>query len=229
MPPSLMSQLSMRSPWRCAVLHAQPRPGLLVCLAVRGQFWSCEHAWLLNMQAQEQLQKLPPPLTDDPNSEFFNRLRDLAQSVSKAAKGYDNAGFFRAVAQLCAEFKQSVLSARPTVRLTSSTNSTSSSRTWQEEDAEFWLEGPEFKGEGEPEGLITLELARQLAAQYRLRELPSFQSYRVLEELVRMLKGRWDAAAIECMRGVGEELQQLTDRLVEEHFGQFAAARTAIR
>jgi hypothetical protein len=179
------------------------------------------------MQAQEQLQKLPPPLTDDPNSEFFNRLRDLAQSVSQAATGNDNAGFFRAVAKLCADFKQSVLSARPTVRLTNSTSISSSK--WQEEDAEFWLEGPVFEGEGEPEGLITLELARQLAAQYRLRELPSFQSYRVLEELVRMMKGRWDAAAFECMCGVGEELQQLTDRLVEDHFGQFAGARTAIR
>jgi hypothetical protein len=107
----------------------------------------------------------------------------------------------------------------------------SSSSTWQEEDAQFWLEGPAQSedGSGEPEGLITLEKARQLAGQYRVRELPSFPPYRVLEELVQGLKGRWDAAAAECLYGVGEVLQQLTDRLVEEHFGQFAGARKEVR
>jgi hypothetical protein len=164
-------------------------------------------------------------------------------------EGSDDAGFFRAADKHYSQFRQSVLSARPTVRLTSSTGSeaasagtsskatpskatsSSSSSTWQEEDAQFWLEGPANSedGSGEPEGLITLEKARQLAGQYRVRELPSFQPYRVLEELVQGLKGHWDAAAAECLHGVGEVLQQLTDRLVEEHFGQFAGARKEVR
>lgn len=62
-----------------------------------------------------------------------------------------------------------------------------------------------------------------------MRELPSFPPYRVLEELVQGLKGRWDAAAFECLQGVSELLQELTDRLVDEHFGQFAEARKEVR
>lgn len=93
------------------------------------------------------------------------------------------------------------------------------------------MEGPaqdEDEDGGDPKGLITLEQARQLAARYRARELPSFVPYRVLEELVQGLKGRWDAAAADCLHAVSEELQQLTDRLVEEHFGQFAGARKEV-
>jgi hypothetical protein len=209
------------------------------------------HVVVFAVQTEAQLRKLPPPPASDPGFELFSRLRDLARAVAQAVEGSDDAGFFRAADKHYSQFRQSVLSARPTVRLTSSSssseaasagtsskattskgNTSSSSSTWQEEDAQFWLEGPETQsgdGSGEPEGLITLEKARQLAGQFRVREVPSFPPYRVLEELVQGLKGRWDAAAAECLHGVGEVLQQLTDRLVEEHFGQFAGARKEVR
>jgi hypothetical protein len=74
-----------------------------------------------------------------------------------------------------------------------------------------------------------LDNVRQLAARYRVRELPSFPPYRVLEELVQGLKGRWDAAALACLHEVSEALTQLADRVVQEHFGQFAAARREVR
>lgn len=189
------------------------------------------------------MRKLPPPPASDPSFELYSRLRDLARSVAQAVEGSDSADFFRAADRSYTNFRQTVLTARPSVRLFggksasagsgSGSSSRSSSHAWKEEDPEFWLEGPAQDegedGEGEPEGLITLEKARQLAARYRARELPSFVPYRVLEELVQGLKGRWDAAAADCLHAVSEELQQLTVRLVEEHFGQFAGARKEIR
>lgn len=99
----------------------------------------------------------------------------------------------------------------------------------KEEDPQFWLQGPAHSGEDKPEGLITLKEVEKLAARYRVQELPSFPPYRVLEELVQGLKGRWDVAAITCLHAVAEELVQLTERAVEEHFGRFAAARREIR
>jgi hypothetical protein len=144
-------------------------------------------------QTEAQLRKLPPPPASDPSFELFSRLRDLARAVAKAVEGSDDAVFFRAADQHYSTFRQSVLSARPTVRLTGDSDNASDNafifgkRAWQEEDAQFWLQGPKHSDEdGEPEGLITLQKARQLAAQYRVRELPSFPPYRVLEELVQV-------------------------------------------
>jgi hypothetical protein len=153
-------------------------------------------------------------------------------------EGSDSADFFRAADRAYTTFRQTVLTARPSVRLfgsrSASAGSSGRGTAWKEEDPQFWLEGPaQDAGEGEegqePEGLITLEKARQLAARYRARELPFFVPYRVLEELVQGLKGRWDAAAADCLHAVSEQLQPLTDRLVEEHFGRFAGARKEIR
>lgn len=198
------------------------------------------------VQTEAQLHKLPPPPASDPSFELFGRLRDLACAVAQAVEGSDSADFFRAADRSYTTFRQTVLTARPSVRLfgdktaaaSAGSDSNSSSHAWKEEDPEFWLEGPvqEEVEEGwgapasrEPEGLITLDKTRQLAARYRALELPSFVPYRVLEELVQGLKGRWDAAAAGCLHAVSEELQQLTDRLVEEHFGQFARACKEIR
>jgi hypothetical protein len=140
-------------------------------------------------QTEAQLRKLPPPPASDPSFELFSRLRDLARAVAQAVEGSDDAAFFRAADQHYSKFRQSVLSARPTVRLTCDSDNAFifGKRAWQEEDAQFWLQGPKHSDEdGEPEGLITLQKARQLAAQYRVRELPSFLPYRVLEELVQV-------------------------------------------
>jgi hypothetical protein len=80
-----------------------------------------------------------------------------------------------------------------------------------------------------PVGLITLDRVRELAHKYRTDELPEFFPFRVVQELVRSLKGRWDAAAQACLDDVAEELQALTASLVAQHFGQFARAEAHIR
>jgi hypothetical protein len=97
-----------------------------------------------------------------------------------------------------------------------------------EESPEFWLQGP-GAGSSQPAGLITLEGVRRMAAMYRTTELPTFQPYRVLEELVQALKGRWDAAALRCLHDVVQQLNKLLDALVVAHFGQFAEASKYIR
>lgn len=62
-----------------------------------------------------------------------------------------------------------------------------------------------------------------------MKELRPFAPYRVLEQLVDSLKGRWDDAAQACARDVAEQLQGLADKLVADQFGQFDAAQSAIR
>jgi hypothetical protein len=132
-------------------------------------------------------------------------------------------------------------------------DTTSSSIQLQEEAAEFWLgcvsknpaaagsEAPlapsvegadEQQQKGLPEiedDVITLEAVRDLAHKYKTVELPEFFPFRVVQELVQSLKGRWDAAAQACLHDVAEELQELTARLVQQHFGQFSRAEMYIR
>lgn len=185
------------------------------------------------MQTEAQLAKLPPAPASDPSFELFRRLRDLINAIGAAVEGSDDAEFYRAADESYSVFRAAVLKARPTVRLTSSSSEAavpgSSVTGLREEDPQFWLQGPAHEGKGEPEGLITLDNVRRLAARYRVRELPSFPPYRVLEELVQGLKGRWDVAALACLHSVSEALTQLADRVVQEHFGQFAAARREVR
>lgn len=184
-------------------------------------------------QVEQLNQALPKPPAADPTFELCSRLRDLAAAVNKAVKGEDDAVFFKASDACYRQFREAVLVSRPTVRLTdSSYNIVDSGKG--EEDPQFWLSGPQSLAQGKTaaqpvDGLITMDSVRELANKYRVRELPTFAPYRVLEELVDGMKGRWDTAALACVHGVAEELQQLTDALVEEHFGQFAAARHEIR
>lgn len=182
---------------------------------------------------------LPRPPASDSKLELSRRLRELSATTKAAVDGEGSVEFFRAVDSCYTRLKKAVLRARPTVRLTEGcskfTVNSSSSQT-DEEDPQFWLNGPESTltfGEQDPapkpEGLITLKKARKLAASYRVHELPTFPPYRVLDELVQSLKGRWDSAAQACVREVGEALEQLSDKLVAQHFGQFAGARHEIR
>lgn len=127
----------------------------------------------------------------------------------------------------------------------------------QEEDVEFWLDGPtaaaeDHEGCAVPAaehqqqldgskssgnaldrqqdcGVITLERVRSLAAEYRSRELPGYTPYRVLEVLVEKHKGRWGEAAQHCLQQVAEQLNDLIQKLLLKHFGQFAAAQEHVR
>lgn len=190
------------------------------------------------LQTEGQLRKLPPPPAADASLELMRRARDLSMSVAQAIDGKgEHTDFFRATDAAYRRLQAAVLAARPTVRLTDEDGDEQGGEqvdeegdgSMEEEGMDFWLDGPAAASGGNPEGLITLEHVQQLANKYRTRELPGFQPYRVLEELVRGLRGRWDDAAFACVRAVSEQLQALTDQVVQQHFGQFAAAKQLIR
>jgi hypothetical protein len=127
------------------------------------------------------------------------------------------------------------------------TSSSSTHKDRSERIADFWIcsadaaaivpadtaagsaQHPHQQQQDQPVGLITLDRVRKLAQKYRTDELPEFFPFRVVQELVQSLKGRWDAAAQACLHDVGEELQALTASLVAHHFGQFARAEAYIR
>lgn len=151
-----------------------------------------------------------PAAASDPSFELHSRLHDLADACQRTVDGEDSsAAFFRAVHGRYGELKEAVLAARPTVRLTSSSSSASTTGTAQgEEDPAFWLAGSQHLAEtGEsslqhwaalPGRVITLEGTRKLAADFRVKELRPFAPYRVLEQLVAPIKRRWDDAAQAC-------------------------------
>lgn len=97
------------------------------------------------VQTEAQLRKLPPPPASEPSFELFSRLRDLARAVAQAVEGSDSADSFRAADRSYTTFRQTVLTARPSVRLFggkgasagSGSNRSSSSHAWKEEDPQF--------------------------------------------------------------------------------------------
>ena len=129
------------------------------------------------------------------------------------------------------QFKEAVLAAWPSVQVTwpdgpsalARDEHTNWSPTDQEEDDRFWL----AYRDKVPEHL-TLAHARELEALCRRHELPGFVSYGVLDELVRGQKGRWRAAALDCLEGVAEELRSLAEAVVNKHFEQFPLAKAVV-
>lgn len=192
---------------------------------------TCLHA----LQTEQRRDQLPPAPASDPYLELSRRLRDLCSSVAAAVAGQDEAQFYRTVSSHYRQLRKEVLQARPTVQLTAAAAQPDLEQEYEQEsndeEPDFWLDGP---GQTEAEGalppvVITLDHMRKLAAEFRVSELPTFAPYRVLDELVKGLKGRWDSAASTCVRLVGEALQHLSDKLVDEHFGHFSAARHEVR
>lgn len=160
--------------------------------------------------------------------------------------------FHRKIEALFADFKSLVFAARFTVQMgnASKQQKTSSSTAaavskhqpanqQQEEDVDFWLDGPagedqDHTQQQEPDSssstsLITLDKVRSLAREYRGRELPGYTPYKVLEVLVDQHKDRWGEAAKECLGQVAEQLTDMSLQLVQQQFGQFAAAEEHVR
>ncbi|WIA22588.1 hypothetical protein OEZ86_009573 [Tetradesmus obliquus] len=163
---------------------------------------------LAQLNAQQQ-QLLPPP-SANASEELFRRLRALSDSVQGAVAGRDDdVAFFRAADTHYSAFKSAVMRARPQVQLPGKHGSSAAQEDDSEDDSEVRV--------------------RELAQKYRRDELPKFLPYKVVQALVQPLKGRWDAAAQTCLRDVAKELQELTGRLVQQHFGQFARAEAHIR
>ncbi|KAF6262011.1 P-loop containing nucleoside triphosphate hydrolase protein [Scenedesmus sp. NREL 46B-D3] len=204
-------------------------------------------------EVTSQLQQLPPPPSSDSSLELFRRLRSLSESVRDAVQGRDDVAFFRAAdshyrLEFChldwlhiravgdiligsSAASSGAASSGAAGTGAAGTASNGSSKELQEDSLEFWLEGAgaEQQQLQQPVGLITLERVRDLAQKFRTDELPDFFPFRVVQELVQGLKGRWDAAAQACLHDVAQELQELTGSLVQRHFGQFSRAEMHIR
>eukprot|EP00775_Hariotina_reticulata_P010753 gene10753-10909_t len=79
-------------------------------------------------------------------------------------------------------------------------------------------------GQGQGPVVITLDYARQLAEDMRTDELAGYTPYSVLSALVQQYKGKWDTAAVKCVRDVNEELLLLSKQEVKQLFGQYPKA-----
>lgn len=63
----------------------------------------------------------------------------------------------------------------------------------------------------------------------RTDELAGYTPYSVLSALVQQCKGKWDTAAVKCVRDVNEELLQLSKQVVNQLFGQYPKAEMFVR
>ncbi|KAF8059174.1 mx [Scenedesmus sp. PABB004] len=177
-------------------------------------------------QVNKDIAALPPPPSSDRSTELLMRLQRLAKAMAAAVEGHDDNHFRQATARHFADFKAAVLKARPKFELPNNGRQQQEQKQPPtEEDNHFWLAGDGSTSAG----AITLEQVRQLAAEFKGRELPGFASYRVLETLVAKHKGRWADAAQECLGRVDRELRGLVDRLLHEQLGNFKPAESALR
>jgi hypothetical protein len=77
--------------------------------------------------------------------------------------------------------------------------------------------------------MISLSMTCHALQDMRTDELAGYTPYSVLSALVQQYKGKWDTAAITCVRDVHEELLQLSKQDVNHLFGQYPKAEAYVR
>jgi hypothetical protein len=97
----------------------------------------------------------------------------------------------------------------------------------KDETEDFWFTAPAAGAAPNPH--LTFAEVKRLAKKYTANELPGHMPYRVLVDLINQHKGAWRGFAEGCVEQVAHELQQLSQKVVEELFGRFPMARQAIR
>ena len=163
-----------------------------------------------SVQVTRELELLPAAPNGDELRELMELLRALARNVEDAVHSADDGAFFSGLRNELLEMRDAIFGAAPTVWLRSMDD---------ERDADATIAPWLCK-----RGAITLEDVKKLAHRFRGDQLPTYHSYRTLQQLVERSKGRWGAHTDACIQGVYEQLQQLVQHLVRVHFGRFPAA-----
>lgn len=176
-------------------------------------------------QVNRDIAAMPPAPSSDGRTELSLRLLRLGKALVSAVEARDDDNrFYRAVAQHYSALKVAVLDARPVFEVLQPDDDESEAPAGEESDL-YWLASIDDKRAN----AITLEQVRELAEEFKGRELPNFVPYRTLEKLVEKHKGCWHDTTMECLESVNKELNTLLDGLVAEQFGNFAAVEGAIR
>jgi pyruvate dehydrogenase complex dehydrogenase (E1) component len=158
-------------------------------------------------EIDEKLKRLPPKPSDDMAYEFPNMLRLMAEELDDQVNAAAaDKSFYQDIDKIYRVFSDKVKASLPTFKV-------------KETIIGMGIPGPP-QGE-HSKGLMSLDQVKELRQRSRGRELPTFSPYGAVEELIGMTRGSWEAAMLECLDAVQEELRGAMHKSINKHFGRF--------